>query len=418
VDNPPSAANPGTRRSPHPALFAVLNIPFGAAAGYVGVALAFLATRRGLSVAQGSVLVAVTYWPQVLKVFYAPVADTTLTRKRWYFIAMLFCAAGMFLSALVPLGPSTLPLMTLIVTATSFATTFMGFAVEGLVAHLTLPEDRPRTSGWYQAGNLGGSGIGGGLGLWLLTRLPYGWETGLIMAACVLACGIALLFLPDVVAEARELPLGGTVRLVAREFWGAVWSRDGILCALLCLVPIGTGAASTIMAQAEVAAHWHAGAGAVELVQGFLGGILSMLGCIAGGYGCSRFGGRVSYALYGGIMAAVSLAMVFLPATPEVYVTGNLAYSFATGLCYAAFTVFVLDTIGAGVAATKYNAFAAISNTPIGAMVYFLGLAQTHWGSTGMLLTDSAGGVVGILVFALVALLWKNRTRERTKAET
>ena len=71
------------------------------------------------------------------------------------------CAVGMFAMAAVPLGPSTLGLMSLIVLATSVAATFLGFAVEAMIAHLTPAADRGRVSGWFQAGNLGGVGLGG-----------------------------------------------------------------------------------------------------------------------------------------------------------------------------------------------------------------------------------------------------------------
>ena len=71
-------------------------------------------------------------------------------------------------------------------------------------------------------------------------------------------------------------------------------------------VPVGTGAASGVLAQAEVAAKWGAGPSHVELVQGFLNGIISMIGSIVGGYGCVRLGGRLGYAVFGGIMAAIA----------------------------------------------------------------------------------------------------------------
>jgi hypothetical protein len=36
-------------------------------------------------------------------------------------------------------------------------------AVESLMAYNTAPSELGRTAGWFQAGNLGGSGLGGGL---------------------------------------------------------------------------------------------------------------------------------------------------------------------------------------------------------------------------------------------------------------
>ena len=374
-----------TPQPPHPFIFAVLIAPFGASGGFITVALAFLATQRGLTVQQGAELIATMMLPNVWKFFWAPIADTTLSRRRWYLISSLCCAAGTFATAAIPLGPPTLRLIQILVLATSVANTFLGFSVEAMMAHLTPKANRGRVSGWFQAGNLGGAGIGGGLGLWLLTKLPAGWEAGLILAIVMLGCAAVLPLLPDVAAESRNTSIGGAVRRVGSELWEVIRSRDGVLAAVLCFVPVGTGAAAGVLAQSSVAAHWGAGSGQVELVQGFLGGIVSMFGCIAGGYGCARLGARTSYVVFGGIMATITAVMALLPATPLIYVAGNLAYAFVNGLCFAAFTGFVLDAIGAGVAATKYNGFAFASrrNTPIWYMGLFLAAVQTSLGPPG-----------------------------------
>src|SRR4051812_46556348 len=160
MDSPHAAPVAVGRRPPHPFVYTVLIVPFGATSGFVSVALAYLATKVGLTVQQGATLIAVSLFPNVWKFFWAPVSDRTLTRKRWYLIACLACALGMAGMATVPLNPRTLPLVSGIIFLTSLAATFLGFAVEGLVAHITPPDDRGRVSGWFQAGNLGGAGIG------------------------------------------------------------------------------------------------------------------------------------------------------------------------------------------------------------------------------------------------------------------
>ncbi|HTT56991.1 MAG TPA: MFS transporter [Opitutaceae bacterium] len=408
--HPPAPGTPAAPRpAPHPLVFTVLIAPFGATFGFVSVALAFLATRDGLTVQQGAELIAVGMLPNVWKFFWAPIGDTTLSRKRWYLVSCLVCAAGMFAMAAVPLGPATLRLVQVVILLTSVAATFLGFAVEAMVAHLTPPADRGRVSGWFQAGNLGGTGIGGGVGLWLLINLRHGWEAGLILALLTLACVALLPRLPEVPAESRGTSLARAVRNVAVDLWAVARSRDGVLSAVLCFVPVGTGAAAGVLAQSVVAAHWRAGAGEVELVQGVLNGIVSMAGCLLGGYGCRFFGARPAYAAFGALMAAVTFAMAFAPATPSVYVVGSLVYALVTGFCYAAFSAFVLDAIGAGNAATKYNGYASLSNFPIWYMGLVLAAAETRLGPMGMLLTESACGVLGIACFAAAAAAWRPR---------
>ena len=66
-----------------------------------------------------------------------------------------------------------------------------------------------------------------------------------------------------------------------------------------------------------------------------------------------------------------------------------------------------LVAIGAKLAATKYNGFASISNTPIWYMGLLLAAAQTQFGARGMLATESVFGVVGILVFVAATRVWR-----------
>lgn len=410
------ASAPLPRPPPHPALYMILIVPFGATSGFVSVALAFLATRVGLSVADGATLIAVSMFPNMWKFFWAPVGDKTLTRKRWYLISSVLCAAGMWAMATVPLGPKTLLLMSVIIAVCSVAATFLGFAVEGFVAHLTPEAERGRVSGWFQAGNLGGAGIGGGLGLKLLHTLPSPWMSGTILAVLMLLCAVPLWWMPDVVADKGSGTVVSSIQEVVGDLWQMLKTRNGLLCGVLCFVPVGTGAAGGVLTQAEVALHWGATAEHVELVQGLLTGFISMVGCLIGGWLCSRlFNARVAYAVFGALMAIVTAGMGFAPATVKVYVGFSLAYAFVTGLCYAAFSAFVLDAIGTGHAATKYNGFASLSNTPIWYMGLVLAWADGRWGHASMLWTESAFGIVGIAFFAVVALALRGR-REPTVA--
>jgi MFS transporter, PAT family, beta-lactamase induction signal transducer AmpG len=393
-------------RPPHPFLYALLMVPFGATSGFPTVALGFLGTKHGLTVEQTASLVAVSLFPNVWKFFWAPVADRTLTRKRWYLLSAVACAVGMAGMAMLPLDPKNLWPMYGVIFMTSIAATFLGFAVEAMVAHITPPKDRGHVSGWFQAGNLGGNGIGGGIGLWLLTNMRAPWQAGAILAALMLLCAAPLFFLPDVASDGAPGTLWNAVKHVATDMWQVLKSKEGILCGVLCFVPVGTGAAQGVLTQAEVAAHWGAHEREVGLVQGFLTGGVSMVGCLAGGWVCSRFlGARKAYAVFGGMMAIVTAAMAFAPATVATFIGYNLAYAFVTGLCYAAFTAFVLDAIGKGHAATKYNGFASLSNAPIWYMGLVLARAETKLGPSGMLLTESGFGVVGILIFAAAAIL-------------
>jgi len=79
-------------------------------------------------------------------------------------------------------------------------------------------------------------------------------------------------------------------------------------------------------------------------------------------------------------------------------------YAFVVGLTYAGFTAVVLEAIGKGAAATKYNLFASLSNMPIAWVTYLDGIARTKWSTQAMLLTDAGTGLAGLVLFIVFAL--------------
>ncbi|MFO0829408.1 MAG: MFS transporter [Phycisphaerales bacterium] len=396
-------------RPPHPFVYTLLIAPFGVVGGYVTVAMVFLATRYGLTVEDGALLITAGVFPHVWKFLWAPIVDTTLTRKRWYWISVLFCTVGIVAMSAIPLSRANFALLEVVIFTTNLATTFLGMAVEGLIAHATPESQRGRVGGWFQAGNLGGTGIGGGAGLWMATHLPSPWMAGAALGLSFLGMASVLRYVPEAVADLRRTTVVGMMADVLVDLWQTVKSRRGLLCAALCVLPIGTGAASGVLAQAEVAEKWGVGEQIVSLVNGALGGGVSALGCLVGGEICARFSSRRVYAAVGVLMAGVAVAMALSPFVPTSYVVFNLLYSFVTGLAYAAFTGFVLDAIGKGAAATKYNVFASLSNTPIAYMGLVLAAVYQRYDSKAMLFAEAAAGLLGIAILAVVATLLRER---------
>ena len=419
----PEAPHPSPAlKSPHPSAFAALIIPFGAMSGFVSVSMAFLCTRNGLTVEDGALLVASGMFPHMWKYLWAPIADTTLTRKRWYLISVVLCALGITAMSAIPMSKGNMHLLEFVIFIANLASTFLGMSVEGLMAHITPPEQRGRVGGWFQAGNLGGNGLGGGAGLWLATHLPQAWMAGAVLGVAFLVGTLALICMPEVAAESRAVSLPRAMLAVLVDLWQVIKTRAGLLCATLCLLPINTGAATSVLAQAEVAAKWGADEDTVALVSGTLNGVISGIGCLFGGEVCARINSRKVYAAVALIMAAVSAGMAVSPFTKTNYIVYTLAYAFVVGMSYTAFTGFVLDAIGKGAAATKYNVFASLSNTPITYMGLVLAWAQTKGaekavllkeageaaatstiGEKTMLFTDAGAGVIGLVVLGIVA---------------
>jgi MFS transporter, PAT family, beta-lactamase induction signal transducer AmpG len=389
-----------TRRV-HPLLYFVLFLPFGAPGGYVTVALGYLAPARGISVAGVSALAAMTVLPQTYKFLWAPLVDVLSTRKRWYIGATLANALTLAAMGLVPLRPANLPALEALIFANSVASAFVAMSVEAIMANATTEAERGRAAAWSQAGNLGGSALGGGLGFRLVRSLPEEWMAPALLALGMLVCGLALIPLqepakPAGVAAAR-------LRAVFGELWQVIWSRNGALALALCFLPMGAAAAGGLFS--AVARDWHASSAEVELMNGWLSGVVMIAGCLLAGRVSDGMDRKAAYAVSGGILAAFTVVIAFAPQTPVTYAVLCIGYSFAAGLCYGTFTGFVLQVIGGGAAATKYNVFASLSNIPIWYMTRVDGWAADRYGAIRMLHVDAAAGAIGIAVLIVVFAL-------------
>jgi PAT family beta-lactamase induction signal transducer AmpG len=194
---------------------------------------------------------------------------------------------------------------------------------------------------------------------------------------------------------------------VLRDLWGVARQREGFLALLICFLPIGTGAATNLWS--AISADWRATANTVALVTGALGGIFSAAGCLAGGYLCDRMDRKRAYLVFGLAQALCAVAMAAAPRSEEMYVVFVSVYWFITGLTYAAFAAVVLEAIGMGAAATKYNVFASLSNTPIAYMTLVDGWAHTRWGAAALLYAEALTGIAAIALFIAVAAAARRR---------
>jgi predicted MFS family arabinose efflux permease len=390
-----------THRS-HPASFFALILPYGASFGYVSVAFPYIATHSGgLTAEQAGVMVAAAFGPHAIKFLWAPVVDTTLTKKAWYLIALALVIAGTIASASIPIEAARLPLLTTVIVGSQVGLTLLNMAVESFLAHSVAPEQKGRASGFYQAGMFVGVGCGGGAALWLSQKLSAGWMVGAVVGAAMLFCALPLLRL----REPPPMGHGLSEAMVAlfRDLKAIALSRAGVLGILICISPVGAGAASNYFGPNADA--WHASANLVAVVTGVLGGLAGALGALGGGWVADRVGRLPGYAIGGALTAITGLIMAVGPHTPTAYVVFTLGYQFFNGLAAAGFTGLVLETIGRGAVATKYNIFASITNFAISYTTRIDGAAQTRWGAEGMFYTDTALTFAGIAVLVLVMRL-------------
>jgi len=395
-----------------PVLYIMLFLPMGITNGYAVVALAYLLSQAGVSVGAIAGLVGLSLLPQTWRVLWAPLVDATLSVRTWYLISAVLSGLMMAATAFLPIKSGNLEIFELLCFGFSFAATVTTIAGSSLMAHGTSEAEKGRAGGWSQAGNLGGTGLGGGVGLWLAQHAPL-WTSGTALGAICIATSLALLFVEEPSAEYRVKSFLGSLKNVLRECWELLKSRRGGLAFFLMLLPIGVGAAQNLWS--AVANDWHASGDAVALVNGVLGGVISMIGCLIGGWICDKMDRKTAFNLFGVAVAVAAVSMALSPRTQAMFVLYVSLYAFLLGFSYAGFAAVVFEAIGKGAAGTKSNLLSGISNLPIIYGAFFDGWAHDKWGSNGFLFVDAAMGVVGVLVFISVAFMVR-MLAERTPA--
>jgi PAT family beta-lactamase induction signal transducer AmpG len=384
-----------------PVLYIMLFMPMGITNGYTVVALAYLLSKAGVSVGLIAVFAGLSLFPQTWRAVWSPVVDTTLSIRGWYLISASVTGLLMAVTGFVPVTRGNFGWFELLAAGFSLAATVTTITASSLLAHGTSDDEKGRAGGWSQAGNLGGSGLGGGLGLWLTQHAPV-WISGAALGLFCVATSIALLFLAEPSAEHRSQRLLASLANVGRECWALLTTQRGALAFFLMLLPIGQGAAQNLWS--AVANDWHASADAVALANGVLSGVVSIVGCLVGGWICDLMDRKTAYCLFGLVLAAASVAMALAPRTEAMFVGFVLLYAFLTGFCYAGFAAVVFETIGKGAAGTKSNLLSGIANVPLIYLGIFDGMGHDRWGASGLLYTDAAVGVAGVALFIGVAI--------------
>lgn len=383
-----------------PVFYAMLFMPMGITNGYAAVALTYLLSKAGLSAGLIAGFVGLSLLPQTWRAVWAPLVDTTLSIRGWYLISASASGLLMAVTGFIPVSRANFGWIELIVLVFSLAATVTTITGSSLLAHGTSEEEKGRAGGWSQAGNLGGSGLGGGLGLWLTQHAPI-WISGVALGALCIATAIALLFLAEPSAEHRCQGFTRSLANVGRECWVLLRTSAGALAFFLMLLPIGQGAAQNLWS--AVADDWHASADA--LANGVLSGVVSIAGCLIGGWICDLIDRRTAYCLFGLVLAAAAVAMALAPRTQAVFFGFVLLYAFLTGFCYAGFAAVVFETIGKGAAGTKSNVLSGIANVPLIYVGILDGAGHDRWGANGLLYADATLGVAGVALFVGVAVM-------------
>src|SRR4030095_3766411 len=99
------------RESTAPFLFFILDLPSGISSGFASITLPFILTQAGFSVAVAGYIVALGVSANLWRFLWGPVADFTLSARRWYLIGLVTTAVTLLLLGLIPLRPDSTGLL-------------------------------------------------------------------------------------------------------------------------------------------------------------------------------------------------------------------------------------------------------------------------------------------------------------------
>lgn len=401
--DPPADAPVIERTWPFLPLFA----PFGISAGYLSVTLGFQLGHAGLSAIAVTTIIAASLWTQSVKMIWAPIVDAMGRPRLWYVAGATLTGLSILVMSLFPPTAKVVPFFTIMAVIGSAASTLVSMSAEILLTHGVKPSARGKASGWAQAGNMGGTGVGGGLGLALAQHFAEPWIAGLVLALICIGCAGFLFLIPSVEPAHDGQGYAARIRQVIVDVWSVARSRMGYLALIIMVLPIASGSAPW----SAIAGDWQANAELVAIVTGVMGGLASAFGALVGGYICDRIDPKTSYCLFGLGVGAVAVIMAWAPHTPTAFAIGTLAYQLFVGCGYAGYSSIVLEAIGKKSAATNFNLMAAISNMPLAFMTSFDGWMHDKHGVAAMLYGEFLLPATLIAAFALFVAATRRRRR-------
>ncbi len=382
-----------------PYYFFFLVLPYGISIGFANVVLPYFLIKNGFSVEATGTIAAIGIFSNVCRFLWGPVADITLSLRKWYWIGVLACVATLFLLCFLPYDLKHTALITSVVFLSQVAATFVVLPLGGLMAIRIHASKKGMVGGWYQAGNLGGVGFGGGAGLWLATNYSIAMS-GIFLCLVSLISALVIFLITDVTSSSAST-FKQEMQVMCKELLSMIKVPILLFVMVLICMPIGTASASYLWS--AIAGEWHVKANTIALITGALSGVISALGCVIGGWIADKKGVWWAYLGSGSLFAIVTLGMALLPFKSEVYITGVLGYSFCYGLINAAFSALALYATGTKLAATKYAMISSLANIPVVYVTYIDGWVHDKYGSKYMLATEALAALVFVAI-SLIAL--------------
>lgn len=364
----------------------------------------YLFTQKGFSVELSASIIAFGLTANIWRFVWGPVADTTLSLKKWYVIGLASTIITLIALCLIPYNVKQTTLLFALVLLSQIASTLIMLPIGGIMAHRIQEEEKGKASGWFQAGNLGGTGIGGGIGLWLATHYNI-TVAAVAVSIIMLFCCWPLYKIKDIHID-KNNKLLKQLKQVGIDIIDMIKIPISLFVLLLVFAPIGAGGASYLWS--AIGNDWHVSADTIALITGVLSGVVSAVGSVIGGWICDKWSVFTGYFFTGTLCALVTIVMALCGNSPTVFIIGVLAYAFVLGQCYAAFSATLLFAIGKKSASTKYALLSSFGNIPVVYMTALDGKIHDAFNSKAMLLFESFA-VIPFIIIGVVVVRWMSK---------
>src|SRR3954464_6807679 len=93
------------KESTPPFLFFFLVMPSGITSGFASISLGYILSNAGFPVATVTFIVGLGVSANLFRFAWGPLADFTLTARRWYLIGLVTAALTLLLLGFIPLQP-------------------------------------------------------------------------------------------------------------------------------------------------------------------------------------------------------------------------------------------------------------------------------------------------------------------------
>jgi MFS family permease len=385
------------RQWPRPWLFGLLVLPLGIYVGFIWTALPLLLSQAGLAIGQIARINALLQIPPILLFLWTPIVDVKLRRRTWLVLGALATAVLFWLACQV--GTAHVKLFIALLFLAGIVVALVPAACGGLMATMLSVPAQVKASGWNQAGNFGGVGLGAAAMLWLAAR--FSLPLAGVGAVALVTLPAFLAFTITEQPPAVSAWFRGRLAQFRKEAVALFRSPGRRWSALLLVAPGSTCAAQTLLP--ALASHYGVGASGVLWTNGVAGGVVLGLGALCSLLIPADWDRRLTYA-GAGLTNAFAAIWLLAGNRPSVYFWGTLLYLLTTGLCNARFVALVLDVIGPDDRdpSTWFSVLLSASNIPIASMIWLEGQTFTKFGTHGLLWTDAAANFLAFTIVALV----------------